>query len=134
MSKEKRLPVLEVKKLTKKIDQKIIVDHLNFYLEAGDIYGFLEPKGSGKTTTLRIITRLVFPIEGEIFIYGLSISKEYKFALSSIGSIIENPAFYLNQSAAQSLKLSGKLSDPEIESTRINEVLALVGLSEVKYE
>lgn len=125
-------PVLEIKDLTKKIGAKTIVNELNFSLCTGDIYGFLGPNGSGKTTVLRMITRLVFPTTGDIFIHGNSVSKDYRRALSHIGSIIEMPSFYMHMTAVQNLRLSTKLSSKKIECGRIDEVLNLVKLTEFK--
>lgn len=127
-----QLPVLEIKNLTKKIGSKTIVDNVNFNLHKGDVFGFLGPNGSGKTTTLRMITRLIFPTSGDVLIHGNSISMNYRKALSYIGSIIENPAFYLHMSAAKNLQLSARLSDKKIKTERIDEVLDLVKLTEAK--
>lgn len=124
--------ILELSNLTKKLGDQILVDNLSFSLRKGEIYGFLGPNGSGKTTTLRMISGLVFPTSGEIKVHGYSVDKEQQQANSYIGSIIENPAFYLNLTAEQNLKLSGALSDLKICSERINEVLDIVKLKEVK--
>jgi len=132
MSENKKIPVLELKDVTKQIKNKVIVNHLNLSLQQGDIYGFLGPNGAGKTTTLRMIARLVFPTSGEIFIHGCSVSREYRKVMSYIGSIIENPVFYLNMTARQNLKLSAKLSDKQIDPSRIDEVLDIVHLEDVK--
>lgn len=132
MQKSNQHPILEIRELTKKIGNKTIVNQLNFSLQRGDIYGFLGPNGSGKTTTLRMITRLIFPTSGDVFIHGNSISKNYHKALSYIGSIIENPAFYLNMTAKQNLQLSAKLSDRKADANRIDEVLEVVKLSDAK--
>jgi len=132
MINNKKFPVLEIKDLTKQIGSKVIVNHLNLSLEQGDIYGFLGPNGAGKTTTLRMITRLVFPTSGEIFIRGNSVSRNHKKAISCVGNIIENPAFYLNMTASQNLELSAKLSAKEITTSRLDEVLEIVHLSDVK--
>lgn len=126
------IPVLKITNLTKKIKNKVIVNQLSFSLDKGDIYGFLGPNGSGKTTTLRMITRLVYPTSGDILINGTSITSNTKKTMSSIGSIIENPAFYLNITAKQNLKLSATLSNKEIKATRIDEVLELVKLTDAK--
>lgn len=132
MAAKTSTPVLETRGLTKQIGKKVLVNNLNLSLEQGDIYGFLGPNGAGKTTTLRMITRLVFPTSGDVYIHGHSIADTHKKALSFIGSIIENPVFYLNMTAEQNLILSGKLSDQEIRKSRINEVLELVQLDDVK--
>jgi ABC-type multidrug transport system, ATPase component len=132
MAEKTHFPVLELKGLTKQIKQKTIVNNLSFSLQQGDIYGFLGPNGSGKTTTLRMITRLVFPTSGEIYINGHSVDRDYRKALSVVGSIIENPAFYLDLTAKQNVKLSAELSDTKVGSSRVDEVLEIVGLSDVK--
>ncbi|EMS74326.1 ABC transporter [Enterococcus durans IPLA 655] len=124
--------ILKIEHLNKKIEGQKIIDDLSFQIEKGDIYGFLGPNGAGKTTTLRMIMRLVFPTSGKIFINGKSIEKEPLVALSKVGSIIENLAFYLNMTAFQNLKLSASLSLETIKNSRISEVLAIVGLSHVK--
>lgn len=130
MSGNRKLPVLELRNLTKQIGRKVIVNHLNLSLQQGDIYGFLGSNGAGKTTTLRMITRLIFPTSGEVFINGNPVSSEYRRALACIGSIIENPAFYLNMTARQNLQLSAKLSDKKITPVRIDEVLDIVNLAD----
>lgn len=132
MVDKKHFPVLELKGITKQIKQKNLVNNLSFSLQQGDIYGFLGPNGSGKTTTLRMITRLIFPTSGEIFINGHSVKTDYRKALSVVGSIIENPAFYLDLTAKQNLKLSAELSDTKIGKTRIDEVLEIVNLTDAK--
>lgn len=77
--------VLEVKELTKQIDRTILVDHLNFSLERGDICGFLGENGVGKTTTLRMMTHLIFPTSGDVLIHGHSIRTDTQAALSLEG-------------------------------------------------
>lgn len=127
-------PLLELNNLTKKLGEKVIVNNLSMTLQEGEIYGFLGPNGSGKTTTLRMITGLVFPTSGEINVHGHSVIKSPQRAMSFVGSIIENPAFYLTMTAKQNLQLSATLSDTKISSARIDQVLKLVGLAEVKNE
>ncbi len=132
MAEKPHFPVLELKGITKQINQKNLVNNLSFSLQQGDIYGFLGPNGSGKTTTLRMITRLIFPTSGEIFINGHSVERDYRKALSVVGSIIENPAFYLDLTAKQNLKLSAELSNTKIGKTRIDEILEILNLSDAK--
>lgn len=134
MTEKVQTPVLELKGLTKKIRHKTLVNGLSFSLNQGDIYGFLGPNGSGKTTTLRMITHLIFPTSGDIFIHGHSVTRDYRRALSVVGSIIENPSFYLNLTAIQNLKLSASLADTPVGSSRINEVLEIVGLADAKQD
>lgn len=125
-------PILEITNLNKKIDGQTVIDRINFSIQKGEIYGFLGPNGAGKTTTLRMITRLIFPTSGDMFIDGHSIQMDPVLALSKVGSIIENPAFYLHLSARQNLILSGKLAASKVTNARINEVLSIVDLKESK--
>ncbi|MFD1413581.1 ABC transporter ATP-binding protein [Oceanobacillus jeddahense] len=122
--------ILEIKNLNKKINGQTVIDHIHFSIEKGDIFGFLGPNGAGKTTTLRMITRLIFPNSGDILIDGHSIKTDSVLALSRVGSIIENPAFYLHLTAKQNLNLSAKLAAIKVPKARINEVLSIVDLKE----
>ncbi|KAF1301435.1 ABC transporter ATP-binding protein [Candidatus Enterococcus willemsii] len=124
--------VLTITNLNKSISGQKIVDNVSLQIKEGDIYGFLGPNGAGKTTTLRMIMQLVFPDSGEIFISNKSVAKNAIQALSKVGSIIENPTFYLHLTAFQNLKLSAILSLETIDNARIHEVLTIVGLSHVK--
>lgn len=124
--------ILEIKNLSKEIDGQTVIDHINFSIQKGDIYGFLGPNGAGKTTTLRMITRLIFPSSGDVSIDGHSIQTDSILALSKVGSIIENPAFYLHLTARQNLTLSAKLAATKVTKVRINQVLSIVDLKESK--
>ena len=120
--------VLEVTGLTKQIKKTVIVDHLNFKLRKGDICGFLGENGAGKTTTLRMMAHLIFPTSGDVLIHGHSIRTDTRAALSQVGSIIENPTFYLSMTALQNLRLSAMLSDQHVPESKIAEALQKVKL------
>ena len=121
--------ILEIRNLNKTIGGQKIVQDLNLKVNQGDIYGFLGPNGAGKTTTLRLIMSLIFPTSGDVMINGHSIDKQPLLALSRVGSIIENPAFYLHLTAYQNLKLSAQLAISKVSDHRIKEVLSTVGLT-----
>lgn len=124
--------ILEIKNLNKKIDGQTVINNVHFSIQKGDIYGFIGPNGAGKTTTLRMITRLIFPSSGDIVIDGHSIKNDSVLALSRVGSIIENPAFYLHLTAKQNLILSAQLAAVKVPKPRINEVLSIVDLKNAK--
>ena len=65
--------ILETKNLTKSFGQRKAVDGLNLEIPEGSVYGFLGPNGSGKFTTIRMMTALILPDEGEVFIQGNSV-------------------------------------------------------------
>ena len=77
--------MIEVKNLVKKYGKHVAVDHLNFTIEKGKIYGFLGPNGAGKSTTMNMITGYIASTEGEILIDGHDIMKEPEAAKKCIG-------------------------------------------------
>ena len=62
--------MIEVKNLTKRYGNHLAVDHLNFTVESGKIYGFLGPNGAGKTTLMQMICGIIEPTAGEVKING----------------------------------------------------------------
>ncbi|KLU74534.1 lantibiotic protection ABC transporter ATP-binding protein [Clostridium botulinum] len=114
---------LETKNLTKKFKNQRAVDCINLKIKKGSIYGFLGPHGAGKSTTLKMITGLLYPTEGEIIING---SKWTRHCLKDIGVLIESPAFYGNLTARENLKVHTTLLN--LPDKRIDEVLSIVNL------
>ncbi|MCR2805874.1 ABC transporter ATP-binding protein [Paenibacillus soyae] len=121
--------ILEVRELTKKLGSRTVVDRLNLRIEEGEIYGFLGKNGSGKTTTIRMITGLVHPDAGEVRICGYDLKSQFKAAISLVGAIVETPAFYAQLTAYDNLKLTANLL-PGVTRHRVEEVLTIAGLSE----
>lgn len=67
------LTVIETRQLTKRYGNLIAVNEINLTLRAGDVFGFIGPNGSGKTTTMRMIATLLAPDYGEAYVCGKSI-------------------------------------------------------------
>ena len=65
-------PAIEVQDLTKRYgDGLLAVDHINFIVRQGEVFGFLGPNGTGKTTTIRrMLTGLIHPTEGVALVEG----------------------------------------------------------------
>ena len=68
--------MIEVKNLVKCYGSHTAVDHLNFTIKKGQIYGFLGPNGAGKSTTMNIMTGYLGATEGEVLINGHNILTE----------------------------------------------------------
>ena len=64
------MPTLEVKSLTKRYGAVVAVEDVTFAIEPGEIFGYLGPNGSGKTTTIRCVMGLLRPTRGEICVLG----------------------------------------------------------------
>jgi ABC-type multidrug transport system ATPase subunit len=123
-------PILQVNHLSKNYKNFSAVSELNLSVFEGDVYGFLGPNGAGKSTTIRMLLGLIYPSSGEIKIFAKSFNQNRNEILSRLGAIVEKPDFYGYLTAYKNLELLGKISGKSISSSRIFEVLDLVGLSE----
>ena len=126
--------MIEVKNLVKKYGNHTAVDHLNFTIEEGHVYGFLGPNGAGKSTTMNIMTGYLGATEGEVLINGHDILKEPEEAKKQIGYLPELPPLYMEMTVREYLEfvaeLKGIAKDKREES--INEVEKMVKIWEVE--
>lgn len=119
--------LLETQKLCKSFGERKVIDNLSLKVMKGDVYGFLGSNGQGKTTTIRMITGLIFPDDGDVIIDGHPLRTDFKRAISQIGAIVETPSFYSYLSGFDNLSLMANLI-PGVEKKQIYEVLEIVGL------
>lgn len=101
--------VIEASNLTKRFNDLVAVDHVNFKVERNEIFGFLGPNGAGKTTTIRMFTGVIKPDEGSASILGYDIVKEGLKAKEKMGIVPEMANAYVDLSAWDNLMLIGKL-------------------------
>lgn len=121
--------VLSVQGLNKKIGRKTIIHNVSFEVYAGEIFGFLGPNGSGKTTTIRMLVDLIKPTEGKILVCGEDISIHPERALANVGCIVENPEMYSFMTGWENLEQFARMQ-PGITVARIAEVVGIVGLEQ----
>jgi len=110
------------------------VDHINFSVESGDIFGFLGPNGAGKTTTIRMLSTILTPSKGTADVCGFDIVKDPLKAKSRIGLMPENPGFYGDMTALNQLIFYGEFYKiPKAECRRkANDLLDMMRLTEFK--
>lgn len=101
--------MIEVRNLVKKYGNHLAVDHLDFTIEAGRIYGFLGPNGAGKSTTMNIMTGYLGATEGEVLIDGHDILKEPEEAKRHIGYLPEQPPLYMDMTVREYLQFAAEL-------------------------
>lgn len=116
--------MIEVRNLVKKYGDHMAVDHLNFKLEEGRIYGFLGPNGAGKSTTMNIMTGYLGATEGEVFIDGHDILKEPEEAKRHIGYLPELPPLYMDMTVREYLEFAAELKGLP-KKKRKDQVLAV---------
>ncbi|MCR1899687.1 ABC transporter ATP-binding protein [Irregularibacter muris] len=117
---------IQIKNVSKKIKNNVVLDHINLELDKGKIYGFRGINGSGKTMLFRAICGLIMSTEGEIIIDNKKLHEDMSFP-ESIGVLIENPGFLPNYSGKQNLQLLAEIKDI-ITSEDIDQIITLVGL------
>ena len=120
--------VLELKNVSKTFGRRKVIDNISLEVREGEIYGFLGPNGSGKTTTIKMILRLINSDSGEIKVNGYDTKKQFEKAMECIGAIVENPDMYKYMTGIDNLKLHARIRN--VDSKRIEEVLKLVDLKD----
>lgn len=126
--------MIEVKNLVKKYGNHLAVDHLNFTIEEGHIYGFLGPNGAGKSTTMNIMTGYLGATEGEVLINGHDILKEPEEAKKQIGYLPELPPLYMDMTVREYMEFAAELKKiPKAKRAEsIDDVKKLVKIKDVE--
>lgn len=105
----------------------IAVDDLNIEVHRGEIFGFLGPNASGKTTTIGMLLGLIAPTSGTIELFGEDTRHNLPKLLKRTSAILESSAFYPHLSGYDNLVIFARTIGG-IEKCRIDEVLETVGL------
>ena len=90
---------IEVSNLTKYYRDLLAVDHISFNVQQGEVFGFLGPNGAGKTTTQRMLTTLLEPTEGRIFINGHDLAHDAYPVKRQMGLVPEESNVYTELTA-----------------------------------
>jgi ABC-type Fe3+/spermidine/putrescine transport system ATPase subunit len=126
------MPDVKLVNVTKRFGSVVAVDRLNLHVRDGEYFAFLGPSGCGKTTTLRIISGLTEPSEGEVYIDDRNVS-EIPPEDRNIGLVFQHfeifPFMTVYENVAYSLTIQG-FSDEEIDK-RVHQALEVTGLNEV---
>lgn len=120
--------MIEARELTKKFGSVVAVDHLTFDVAPGKVTGFLGPNGSGKSTTMAMIMGIDRPNSGSVTIDGQNYH-DLRWPLREVGGLLEARAIHPGRSARVHLWSLAQYNS--IKKSRVDEVLEIVGLSEV---
>ena len=129
---DKATSAIEVKGLTRYYGKLLAVDHVDFQVRKGEIFGFLGPNGAGKTTTVRMLTGVITPSEGSAAVDGHDVVRETVTAREHLGIVPEQANIYIDLTVWQNLMFMGELHGvPRASRTRRGkELLALFELGE----
>lgn len=120
-------PILNIQQISKNYGRIVAVHELSLEVGAGHVFGILGPNGSGKTTTLAIISGVISPDKGTFHWYGKSASPSIR---KNIGSLIEVPNFYPYLDLARNLTLVARIKGKPVAD--IERVLKITNLWERK--
>lgn len=123
-------PAIEVDGLTKRFGALTAVDGVRLTVPRGSVYGFLGPNGSGKTTTLGMITGLIPPDGGTARVEGIDVRAAPSAALGRVGALVEEPAFYPYLTGRQNLALVARLRGLASPDEEVDRALLTSGMAE----
>jgi len=126
---------IETRGLTRYFDDFCAVDQVELRVERGMLYGFLGPNGAGKSTTIKMLTGILAPSEGEVSLLGMN-TWDHKEAIEikkQIGVVPEDLALFDNLTAHEYLTFVGRmyLLPKELIRERIEELLTILALEDV---
>ncbi|HUJ74121.1 MAG TPA: ATP-binding cassette domain-containing protein [bacterium] len=132
MSKGLPGTAVQISGLVKRFKAFTAVDHLSLTIAAGEIFGLLGPNGSGKTTTVNVITGLASPTAGDVTILGLQWSRKAREIRRCLGCVPQETALFDELSAWANLDFHADLYGVPRQGkrARIQEMLDLVQLSD----
>src|SRR3954469_19424831 len=118
--------------LSKRYGELLAVDNLELEIPAGQFFGLLGPNGSGKTTTIHMLSTLIRPSAGSAAVAGHDIRTHPVAVRASIGLVFQDSALDRTLSVAQNLRFAGLLYNltPAVIEQRSAELLELFGLND----
>ncbi len=118
---------IEVRDLTRDYNGLRALDHVQFEVAPGEVFGFLGPNGAGKTTTIRILTGQLRPTSGTAQVIGYDVVTERDQLKPQIGVVFEYQNVYERLTARDNLLFAARLYG--VDARRADETLAQVGLA-----
>jgi ABC-2 type transport system ATP-binding protein len=124
--------IIEVKNLTKRFSDKLVLDNISLKIEEGEIFGLLGPNGAGKSTLINLIIGLIKADNGDVFVGGHSINKEPIKVREQIGVVPQEIALFESLNAKENLEYWGGLYGLKGAKLRerIDEAISIAGLED----
>jgi ABC-2 type transport system ATP-binding protein len=121
--------IIELSGVTKTYGSVVAVDNLSLKVPKGSIYGFIGPNGSGKTTSIRMIMKIIYPDKGKLLINGQEHDSK---RLSNVGYLPEDRGLYKKMKLGELLHFHGELNEGKDLKKWIDYWLKRLDLTEYK--
>jgi len=121
--------VIDVACLTKRYGERTVVDRLTMQVERGEIYGFLGPNGSGKTTSIRMLCGLLTPDAGSGRTLGFDVVREARQIKQRVGYMTQRFGLYEDLSIRENLDFVARVYAVEPRAERVAQALERLGLA-----
>lgn len=124
--------MIEIKNVTKKFGNFTAVDDISLKVNKGEVFAFLGPNGAGKTTTIKMLTTILRPTQGEIFLDGHNVKENPSQTRKSFGIVFQDPSLDNELTAYENMQFHAVLYGlpKSVYTERITKLLKLVELDE----
>ncbi|MDO8510521.1 MAG: ATP-binding cassette domain-containing protein [bacterium] len=126
--------MIKIKNVTRKFGDFTAVDNISLEVAKGEVFAFLGPNGAGKTTTIKMLTTLLRPTQGEIFLDGHNVKENPAATRRSFGIVFQDPSLDNELTAYENMQFHAILYDlsKQLYTERIPKLLELVELTDRK--
>jgi ABC-2 type transport system ATP-binding protein len=125
-------PIIDVRGMTKRFGDRTVVDHVDLTVRAGEIFGFLGPNGSGKTTFLRMLCGLLRADDGSGTCLGHDVIAESEAIKREVGYMTQRFSFWEDLSIEENLDFVARMYNVKNRRKTVRESLKQLGLTERK--
>jgi len=112
---------IDVKELSKSYEGKIAIDKLSFHVDKGELFGFIGPDGSGKTTLFRILATLLLADSGSADVLGCDVEKDYKTLRKKLGYMPGRFSLYQDLSVEENINFFASIFNTTLKEN--NELI-----------
>jgi len=123
------MQLIEINRLTKQADNKLILRGINLSIKKGETVAILGPNGAGKSTLLKVLTTLIKPTSGQVLVNGLDLRKNQLAIKKLFGYLPHSSLLYNQYTPVENLVFYGKLYGVENVEKRAVELIKQVGLA-----
>ena len=122
---------IETKKLTKKYKEKVAVNEIDLNIKQGELFALLGVNGAGKTTTIKMLSGLIIPTSGDIFIENMNMKKEVYKIKEILNVSPQETAIAPNLTVKENLDFMAGVYQIKDKEKKINELIKQFKLDEV---